>query len=80
MGTENATLLSDVPNTSQVNATFSWATLMGHRRNNLEVVRPANRTPGFSVLHLAERGEFAASRGVLFLTYPEEARANEVKP
>jgi|HubBroStandDraft_2_1064218.scaffolds.fasta_scaffold19563_3 hypothetical protein len=50
MGIENVTVLSEVPKTNRVNATFSWV-LGVHRWNDLEVVKLASRTPGSSVLH-----------------------------
>ena len=78
MGTLNATLLSAVPNTNQVDATFSWASwakLRGHRRNDLEVVNLASQHLCQCPPLLAERSEFPASRGVLFLAYPEKGGA-----
>jgi hypothetical protein len=72
MGTVNATLLSAVPITTWVNATFSWVTAKGSIQPS---PAPGRRVSSF----LAARGESPASRGVLFLTRPERVGGNEVK-
>jgi hypothetical protein len=75
MGTVNATLLSIEPITTWVNASFSWST---SSRWEFEVVKPSLAPRQFACLY-AVCGVFPVSRGVLFLTQPEEVGGNEVK-
>jgi hypothetical protein len=72
MGTVNATLLSDVPNTNWVNATFPWVTA---KRSTSRVT--AKRSTSWVISKCARR--FSASRGVLFHTHPEEVGGKEAK-
>jgi hypothetical protein len=80
MGTENVKLLTAVPNTNWVNATFLWLTSkrpisqVTAKRSTQQTRHPGGLCP----IHVA-RGEFPASRAVLSLTHPEEVGGNEVK-
>ena len=75
MGIAIATLLFAVLNTTWVIATFLWG-LRGKSRWLMQQ-NAASRNQVSSTI--AARGEFPASRGVLFLTWPEMAGGDEVK-
>jgi hypothetical protein len=78
MGTVNATPLSAEPITTLGEYNIFMDDLFV---GELEVGQPScapGRFASFSYTHAA-RGQFPASRGVLFLTHPEEVGGDEVK-
>ena len=75
MGTEIATLLSAVPNTNWVNATFSWITSKGQFLDRTPA-KPGTRA--VSVLFSQRAASFQLPGGVLILAHPEKDGGNEV--
>jgi len=72
MGTINATLHAAEPNTTWVNATFSWGTSKRAIQPS-----PAPWSPVFSLLAVC--GGFPASRELLILALGERVGGYEVK-
>ncbi len=71
METALATLLLAEPNTTWVNATFSWATT--------NRPAPPSLVSGQSVSNFLAALRVFCSRGVLLLPHPEKAGSDEVK-